>query len=124
MEKTMLKVHAEKIGELALIECEGRIVQSDAAFKLRNAVNSQKGVRIIVLDLTEVPVIDGGGLGMLVYLQRWAFDHNMRLKLFNPHRSVRDRLKEASSMREFDIASLDELTALMGRAESHFSMAA
>ena len=35
----MLKINIDNIGELAIIECEGRIVQSQAAFKLRDAVN-------------------------------------------------------------------------------------
>jgi hypothetical protein len=31
----MLNVTVDKIGELAVVECEGRIVQSDSAYKLR-----------------------------------------------------------------------------------------
>ena len=109
----MLSVYIENIGEMALIECAGRIVRSEAAFKLREAVNSQSGARIIVLDLSEVAAIEGGGLGMLVFLQRWAQDHDIRLKLFNPSQSVQDRLEQVSSMREFDIATLDEMMALL-----------
>jgi anti-anti-sigma regulatory factor len=105
MGKSMLSVHIENIGETAVIECEGRIVRSEAAFKLRAAVNSQRDARIIVLDLSEVPAIEGGGLGMLVFLQRWAHDHDIRFKLFNTRQSVRERLEHTSSMREFDIAT-------------------
>ena len=61
----MLNVTVENIGELALVECEGRIVQSEAAFKLREAVTSQTDARIVVLELSEVHAIEGGGLGML-----------------------------------------------------------
>jgi anti-anti-sigma regulatory factor len=112
----MLSVHIENIGGIAVIECEGRIVQSEAAIKLREAVNLQSDARIIVLDLSEVPAIEAGGLGMLVFLQRWTQDHNIRLKLFNPRQSVRYRLERVSSMREFDIATLDEMVALLSRA--------
>jgi anti-anti-sigma regulatory factor len=80
----MLSIHIENIGEIAVIKCEGRIVRSDAAFKLRQAVNSQSDARTIVLDLSAVSAIEGGGLGMLVFLQRWAHDHDIRLTLFNP----------------------------------------
>ena len=38
----MLNVTVENIGELAVVECEGKIVQSEAAFKLRKAVNSRR----------------------------------------------------------------------------------
>jgi len=108
---------------MAVIECEGRVVRSEAAFKLREAVTSQRDVRIIALDLSEVFVIEGGGLGMLVFLQRWAYDHDIRLKLLNPRQSVQDRLEHAKSMREFDIATLDEMMALLVRVDSRYALA-
>jgi anti-anti-sigma regulatory factor len=124
LEKNMLSVHIENIGEMAVIECEGRIVRSEAAFELRKAVNLQSDARIIVLDLSEVTAIEGGGLGMLVFLHRWAHDHGIRLKLFNPRPFVRNRLEQASSMREFDIATLDEMMALLACADSRYAHAA
>jgi anti-anti-sigma regulatory factor len=124
LEKNMLSIHIENIGEMAVIECEGRIVRSEAAFELRKAVNLQSDARIIVLDLSEVTAVEGGGLGMLVFLQRWAHEHHIRLKLFNPRQSVRDRLEHASSMREFDIATLDEMMALLACADGRCAQAA
>jgi anti-anti-sigma regulatory factor len=120
----MLSVHMENIGEMAVIECEGRIVRSQDAFELRKAVNLQSDARIVVLDLSEVTAIAGGGLGMLVFLQRWAHDHDIRLKLFNPRQSVWDTLQHASSMREFDIVTLDEMMALLARADARYAQAA
>src|SRR5213594_3441962 len=73
------------------------------------AMSSLHKARTVVIELTEVRAIEGGGLGMLVFLQRWARDHNIRLKLFNPSRSVRERLELVSTMSEFDIASLHEM---------------
>ena len=116
----MLTVHIDNIGEMAVVECEGRIVRSEAAFRLRDAVTLQTDTRIIVLDLSGVSAIEGGGLGMLLFLQRWAQDHDIRLKLFNPRRSVRDRLDRVSSMQEFDIATLDEVMALLSRDEGRY----
>ena len=120
----MLRVHVENIGEMAVIDCEGRIVQSEAAFKLRRAVHAQRHARIIVLDLSEVSAIEGGGLGMLMFVQRWAHDHDIRLKLFNPRQSVRERLDEVSSMREFDIATFDEMMAILVWADRRYARAA
>ena len=120
----MLSVHIENIGEMAIIECEGRIVRSEAAFKLREALNLQSDARIIVLDLSEVSAIEGGGLGMLVFLRRWAQDHDIRLKLFNPRQSVRDRLEQASSMGEFDIVTLDEMMALLAHFGGRYARVA
>ena len=120
----MLNVTVENIGELAVVECEGRIVQSEAAFKLRKAVTSQTDARIVVLELSEVHAIEGGGLGMLIFLQRWAQDHDIRFKLFNPCRSVRERLKKVHSISEFDIPTLDELMAVLAQADRRHAIAA
>jgi anti-anti-sigma regulatory factor len=112
----MLNVHIDNVGEMALIECEGRIVRSEAALKLREAVSSQQNARIIVLDLSEVSAIEGGGLGMLLFLQQWAHQRDIRLKLFNPRTPVWDRLEQLNTMQEFDIATRDEMMALLTHA--------
>jgi hypothetical protein len=61
---------------------------------------------------------------MLIYLQRWACDRGIGLKLFNPSKSVRERLKMVSSLSDFDIPTLDEMMALLGRAHSRYALAA
>ncbi|OLC94390.1 MAG: hypothetical protein AUH86_14505 [Acidobacteria bacterium 13_1_40CM_4_58_4] len=124
LEAIMLSVHIEKVGDMAVVECEGRIIRSEAAFMLRNAVTSQTEARIVVLDFSELDAIGGGGLGMLMFLQRWAYDHYIRLKLFNPSRSVRERLEHAGSMPAFEIATLDEMMAFLARADSRYALAA
>jgi len=106
----------ERIGDVAVIECKGRIVQSDGAFALRNAVMSEEDARIILLDLSGVTAIEGGGLGMLMFLERWAYDHDIGFKLFNPTGSVWDRLQQANCLPEFDIVSADEMLSLLGGA--------
>jgi anti-anti-sigma factor len=123
MEEIMTNIHVDKVGEMAVVECEGRFVRSDEAFKLRDAVTSQRGARIVVLDLTEMLAIGGGGIGVLVFLQRWCRDHDIRFKLFNPSRSVRQRLEHTNAMSEFDIASLDEMMALLGQADRRYALA-
>jgi hypothetical protein len=64
--------------------------------------------------LWKMTTIEGGGLGMLVFLQRWARDHDIRLKLFNPSRSVRQRLDLVSLLSEFDIPTIDEMMGSPG----------
>lgn len=120
----MLKLNVDNIGDLAIVECEGRIVQGESAFKLRDVVTSQSDARTVVIELSEVRAIEGGGLGMLVFLQRWARDHDIRLKLFNPSKSVRERLKLVSSLANFDIPTLDEMMGLLGDADSQYAIAA
>ena len=119
----MSNIHIDKVGDMAVVECEGRFVRSEAAFKLRDAVTAQASARVVVLDLTEMEAVGGGVIGMLVFLQRWAYDHDIRFKLFNPIRSVRERLEHASSLSAFEIANLDEMMALLGHADSHYALA-
>ena len=120
----MLKVNIDNIGDLAIVECEGRIVRSESAFKLGDAVTSQSDAHTVVIEISEVRAIEGGGLGMLVFLQRWARDQDIRLKLFNPSRSVRQRLDLVSSLSEFDIPTIDEMMALLACADSQYAVAA
>lgn len=120
----MLTVSVETIGDMAVVECKGRIVRSDVGLKLRNAVTSQLNVRIVVLDLTEVPAIERGGLGTLEFLQRWTQDHDIQLKLFNPIASVKQRLEHKKSTCRFDIARFEEMVALLMRADSQYRVAA
>jgi|SRR5580692_1510808 len=115
-ENVMLDIHSEKVDGVAVVECNGRIVQSDSAFALRDAVMLQDDARIILLDLSGVSSVEGGGLGMLMFLQRWAYDHDIRFKLFNPTKSVRERLRLANSIPDFEIASSGEVQALLGGA--------
>ena len=119
-----MDLHIEKIGDLAVIKCEGRVVRSEAAFKLREAVTSLRNARIIVLDLSEVPAIEDAGLGMLLFLQGWGHRHNIQFKLFNPARSVRDRLELVYPIAPLDIATLHEMMELLANAEHRYSLAA
>ena len=119
----MTDIHVDKVGEMAVVECEGRFVRSDEAFKLRDAVHGERDSHVIVLDLTEMQAIGGGGIGVMVFLQRWCRDHDIRFKLFNPSRSVQQRLENTNAMSEFDIASLDEMMALLGQADQRYALA-
>jgi anti-anti-sigma factor len=112
----MLEIHMETVGDVAVVECQGRIVNSEAAFRLRDAILSQRNCRVVVVDLSEVQDIEGGGLGMLAYLQRWAHSHDIKLKLFNPTGMVHGRL-ERTWMPMLELATTDEMIALLDRAE-------
>jgi anti-anti-sigma regulatory factor len=116
----MLKLNVEKIGDVAIIECEGKIVRGESAIKLRDVVMSQRDAHTVVIELSEVRALEGGGLGVLVFLQRWACAHNIRLKLFNPSQSVHERLQLVSPLAKFDIPTLHEMIRLLGRADSYY----
>ncbi len=122
-EEIMPNIHIDNVGDMAVVECEGRFVRSEDAFKLRDAVTSRSNARTVIVDLTEMYAIGGGAIGMLVFLQRWAQDHDIRFKLFNPSRAVREKLEHTNSMSEFKIASLDEMMALLGSADPRYALA-
>jgi anti-anti-sigma regulatory factor len=100
----MPSIHIANVGGMAIIGCAGRFVRREAAFKLRDAVTSQTEASVVVLDLTEMHAIGGGGLGTLVLLQGWARERNIRFKLFNPSSPVLDKLKHVN----FEIATLGQ----------------
>jgi anti-anti-sigma regulatory factor len=115
----MLTVHTDRIGDVAVIECQGRLVRSEAAFAVRNAVMSQKDAHTIVLDLSELAALEGGGLGMLLFLQRWAHDHDIRLKLFNPGNAVLNKLATSDALSAFELANTHEIAELLEVAQNH-----
>src|SRR3981189_2902685 len=114
----------DHIGDMAIIECKGRIVRRDANLKLHQAVKAQHNIRIVVLDLAKVTAIEGGGLGMLWFLQRWTEDHGIHFKLYDPITSVRDKLEHHNAMLRFDILTFEEMVSLVDHADIQFARAA
>jgi anti-anti-sigma regulatory factor len=109
----MFAVHNEKIGDVAIVLCEGRMVGSDAAFKLRDEVRRQREARVVLLDLSELQSLGGDALGMLVFLQAWARSVGIEFKLFDPPPGVRQSLQRLRSAAEFEMASIDEVLDLL-----------
>lgn len=108
----MLDLHIAKSGDVVIVQCKGRIVRSDAAFALRNAVTQQRDARVVVLDLSEVESLEGGGLGMLVFLQRWTRDNDIQFKLLGPSKPVCKSLERVSSTSGFEITSTREVLSM------------
>lgn len=119
----MLSINIENLDEMAVIECRGRIVRSDTVYKLRDAV-LQQTAPLIVLDMSEVTAIGGGGLGMLAFLERWARQHDVHLKLYCPSKVVLEGLAQNRSLLNFEVASFQEMTGILAHSDSRDSMAA
>jgi anti-anti-sigma factor len=109
----MFHLQVERIGDVAIVQCEGRMMQSDSVFELRDAVMAQRDVSTVLLDLSELESIGGGGVGMLVFLQSWTHTHEMELKLFDPSTAVRQKLHMTRSAAELKVASMDEVLYLL-----------
>jgi anti-anti-sigma regulatory factor len=120
----MLSLRIENIGDMSVVECKGTIVRIDEVFKLRQAVTSQRDVRIAVLDLSEVRAIEGVALGTLWFLQHWSEDHGVQLKIYSPIDSVRDRLEHNHSMLRFEVATWEEMMSLLAHTDEQYAHAA
>ncbi len=101
----MLNVTIQHSEDVAVLRCVGRIVAGDEANILRKAVLSQVNSRTVVLDLTRVDAIDGGGMGVLVFLQGWARATEVDLKLMNPTSRVRELFELTNLDSVFEIFS-------------------
>jgi anti-anti-sigma regulatory factor len=120
----MFTLHAEKLNDLTVVECEGRITHSDSVFHLRDLVMAQADSRVIALDLSEVKAISGGGLGMLAFLNNWAHQHGIEFKLFKPSKVVMEGLVQNRSILNFDIATFHEMMNMLAEAEPRYALAA
>jgi anti-anti-sigma factor len=121
----MLTIDVEKTDDVAVVRCSGRIVRGDEVRTLRSAVVSEKGSRIMVLDLSEVESLDAGGLTTLLSLHQWARSRGVQLKLVNPSHFVREVLTRTRLDHVFDISTLDHaLFVLAGNTRCHTRLAA
>jgi len=78
----MLRVYAKKLGTVAIVCLQGRIVNGETA-ALRDAVDSQSNVSAVVLDLGRVSTIDAAGLGVLLELRERTQSRGIDFKLMN-----------------------------------------
>ncbi len=87
---TTLKLETEKQSSETTVRATGRVTPSTSALleeTLRNLMVTDKH---IILDLTNVDLIDSAGLGALVSIYMHARRTACRLKIANPKQRVRD----------------------------------
>ena len=104
----MLKVRLQHLGDSAILHLQGGIVIGNTA-TLRNAVLSQSGVRVLVLDMTRVNRIDASGLGVLLELREYLQSRVIDLKLISVPAIIRQVLEIARLDSIFEIVEEDQL---------------
>jgi len=112
----MLTVRIERAEDVAVINCQGRIVRGQECI-LEKAVLAEECARMIVLDLSDVEALDAGGVSLLVSLHRWTEGRHAHLKLVNPRPFVYDMLTRTHLDCVFDISSLNHALAVRGQCE-------
>ncbi len=89
----MLRIEINVLGDMAIFRCEGRIVAGEEVRRLKSAILCHQDSRTVALDLENVEMIDGSGLGLMAFLAGWTRVVGTELKLVNPSRRVRDLLR-------------------------------
>jgi len=116
----MLSFTIHDLGDVAILECAGRIT-AEYAEEVRKAVFApgREPVSQLVLDLKEVSDIDAAGLGVLVTLRTWTRAHGTELKLMNLRPRV-ERVLDLTALRpHFAICSAVDMLGLLCRAHHH-----
>jgi anti-anti-sigma factor len=102
-------INTEQIGDVAVLQCTGRMVRGPGLSLLKDAVTRLSQLRVVVLDLSELEMVDAGGLGVLVSLQNWACAKGIQLKLVNPSKLVRQMLEVTRLTSVLHISSVEDL---------------
>jgi anti-anti-sigma factor len=103
----MLTIDVEKTGDVAVVRCVGRIVRGVEVDTLKNAVFSENDIRIVVIDLSDVEMLDAGGLSALLSLHQWARSRGVQLKIVNPSHFVNEVLTRTGLDQVFDISTFE-----------------
>ncbi len=99
-----IKLNERKVGDVTVIDCEGRIVFGDESVTLRDKVKAVlANSRQIVLNLSAVNYIDSGGIGILVSLFTSARNLGGDIKLANLTKRVGDLLQITKLLTVFDV---------------------
>lgn len=83
----MLKVHAKKSNVAEVLCLEGQIVRGETEM-LRSVVQLTSNTREIILDLSNVNVVDAHGLGVLLQLREQSLARGVRFELTNVSKSL------------------------------------
>ena len=83
----MLKVHAKRLNSVEVLCLEGRIVNGYTE-TLRSAVQLASEASDIILDFSNVTLVDAHGLGTLLQLREQTIANGMHFELINVSASL------------------------------------
>jgi len=114
----MLSLTTQKLGDITIVHCVGRIAFPDT-HELRSVLSGQLDTRMIVLNLVDTVAIDASGLGMLVSVRTCVKKTGRTLKLMNVTPWVERLLRLTNLQSEFEICTVREMLDLLCRALHH-----
>ena len=108
-----LKASSRQVGEVTVIDLDGRITLSDGSAMVRDLIreNLNKGHKQLVLNLAAISYLDSTGLGELVSGYRFVKSQGGELKLLNLNKKVSDLLQVTKLYTVFDVHN-DETQAV------------
>jgi anti-sigma B factor antagonist len=109
-----VKMSSRQVGEVTVVDLEGRITLGEAASALRDELRHliSKNRKKILLNFAEVSFIDSSGVGQLVAGFTTVSNQGGQLKLLNLSKRVRDVLNMARITSVFEIYE-DEAAAIV-----------
>jgi anti-anti-sigma factor len=117
----MVKVHTRKLGNVAVVSVQGRIVNGETS-SLREEVGAQSRVNTVLLDLSRVSTIDASGLGLMLEMREQTQSKGMRFKLMNVTRLVGRVLEVTKLDSVFEVTSAVEPMPAIAHARSTHMM--
>ena len=108
-----LRYQVEQLHNVVVVRCSGRLVRGKALEEFEARLEQLEQVRVLVLDLSELEQLDAGGLGILLQLRRWAWQHSVQMRLVNPSPFVRRVLEATRLASVFEISSLEEALCIL-----------
>ena len=105
-----LQINTEQIGDIAVLQCAGRMVCAQELCVLKEAVTRLSQLRVIMLDLSEVDRIDSDLLGLLLWAHGRLTERGAHLVVARPSSATRGLL--AKSGLDHVLKVSDELPAV------------
>ena len=98
----MLKVNTKNLGTVKVLCLEGQIINGDTD-TLRRAVQALSGASDVILELSNVTIVDAHGLGVLLQLREQTLASGFRFELMNVNRPLNRILEITRLNTVFDI---------------------
>jgi anti-anti-sigma factor len=88
-------VGLREVGDVAIVSVVGRLTISEGSQDLRQKVHEAvaRGLRHLLLNLSEVPYLDSAGIGEVVASMKVVERRGGRMKLLQPGKAVRNTLR-------------------------------
>jgi anti-sigma B factor antagonist len=98
------KANIRQVGDVAIVDLNGRITLGDGSGVVRETVKDmlKKGQKNLLLNLGEVSYIDSSGLGELVGAYATSANQGAQIKLLNVQKRVHDLLQVTKLLTVFE----------------------